>query len=184
MSKALSSKVLWNPFNDIVVRDLSLLPSSGQHITCANIIIIIFLITIIIISIKIIIVVVIIPSQPYSSSSPSGQAFDDPSKQQQAVKMVNRKATKDKKLLSFAVDEEEDGGGGDEQKSGSSSRSDRDGVVVKLRMHSSHDSKYKDKKLSSKVPKMSMKCLKPYHLCWWNVYNPIIYVDEMSETLS
>ena len=82
--------------------------------------------------------------------------------------MVNRKATKDKKLLSFAVDEEEDGGdgdgdggGGDEQKSSSSCG----GVVVKLRMHSSHDSKYKDKKLSSKVPKMSMKCLKPFHLC-------------------
>ncbi len=79
--------------------------------------------------------------------------------------MVNRKATKDKKLLSFAVDEEDDGegDGGDEQKS-SSSNSGSGGVVVKLRMHSSHDSKYKDKKLSSKVPKMSMKCLKPYHL--------------------
>jgi hypothetical protein len=82
--------------------------------------------------------------------------------------MVNRKATKDKKLLSFAVDEEEDGGdgdggGGDEQKSSSSSGGGS-GVVVKLRMHSSHDSKYKDKKLSSKVPKMPMKCLKPYHL--------------------
>ena len=75
--------------------------------------------------------------------------------------MVNRKATKDKKLLSFAVDEEDDGDGdgGDEQKSGSSSGGGGGGVVVKLRMHSSHDSKYKDKKLSSKVPKMSMKCL-------------------------
>ncbi len=83
--------------------------------------------------------------------------------------MVNRKATKDKKLLSFAVDEEEDGDGGDELKSGSSSSSSSSsssgGVVVKLRMHSSHDSKYKDKKLSSKVPKMPMKCLKPSHLC-------------------
>jgi len=79
--------------------------------------------------------------------------------------MVNRKATKDKKLLSFAVDEEEDGDGGDEQKSGSSSSSSSSGgVVVKLRMHSSHDSKYKDKKLSSKVPKMPTKCLKPSHL--------------------
>ena len=42
----------------------------------------------------------------------------------------------------------------DEQKSGSRG-SDRAGVVVKLRMHSSHDSKYKDKKLSVKVPEMS-----------------------------
>jgi hypothetical protein len=84
--------------------------------------------------------------------------------------MVSRKATKDKKLLSFADDEEDDedgGGSGGEQKRGTSSGGGN-GVVVKLRMHSSHDSKYKDKKLSSKVPKMpkslasmQMKC----HIC-------------------
>ena len=81
--------------------------------------------------------------------------------------MVNRKATKDKKLLSFAVDEEDDGDGdgGDEQKSGGGGGGGGGKVVVKLRMHSSHDSKYKDKKLSSKVLKMSMNCLKTYHLC-------------------
>ena len=95
--------------------------------------------------------------------------------------MVNRKATKDKKLLSFADDDEEekdgdddgDGGRSDEQKKGGNGRSSGGGaVVVKPRMHSSHDSKYKDKKLSSKVPIMSktlsstlLKCLKPSHLC-------------------
>ena len=30
---------------------------------------------------------------------------------------------------------------------------------------------------------MLMKCLQPSDICWWNVYNPLIYADEMSKTL-
>jgi len=60
------------------------------------------------------------------------------------------KAVKDKKLLSFGDDEEEEevegeGEGGEEAAAGIGSRSSRRG------MHSSHDSKFRDKKLSSNV---------------------------------
>ena len=37
--------------------------------------------------------------------------------------------------------------------------------------------------MSTTLSSMLMKCLKPSYLYWWNVYNPIIYCDEMSTTL-
>jgi len=38
--------------------------------------------------------------------------------------------------------------------------------------------------MSKILSSMLLKCRKSSHLCWWNVYHPIIYADEMSKTLS
>eukprot|EP01038_Epipyxis_sp_PR26KG_P007310 gene7310-9958_t len=89
--KVFSLEVLWNPFEDIIPRDLSL--------------------------------------------NKSKQNQDKPVNKADEIKK-NRKAVKDLKLLSFG--EEEDENNNEE--------------VFKGRIHSSHDSKFKDKKLSSKVP--------------------------------
>jgi hypothetical protein len=38
--------------------------------------------------------------------------------------------------------------------------------------------------MSTTLSSVLMKCLKPYNLCWWNVWNPLIYTDEICKTLS